>query len=576
MLQAATEVQSDSDRYRAHMLLTTGYERNRDFEKSVSHGLQAANIANNQKNYLNQIRVFQGIAFTYSSMGLMSGNKADMEKAFYYCAQALAISKAQGIKAEEPYILTTTADVYAMNSRYSEAITLYHQAIASRKEQGLGPTTTIYANLGIALDLNKEYNAALAAYDKADSLSGLQDDGDFFKMKIASNRAILFGNMGRTRESELLAGEILENARQTGAIDMQLDMVDHLGKLYRKEGRYQEALEYADSLAAIKERILTAEKTGQMAEMETRYNAGVKDEQIAGQRNTIRKNRRQNQIQWGGIALLFMVGSAAFIGLRRSRQLNRKITVQQQQLLLQKTELQRINETKDQLFSLIGHDVRVPLNSLMAYATLLEHSGDLPPEKVKRYNADLRQTLGDTTVLMENLLQFAKTQMQAVHPNAEIISLIAAVNRAVRLFQPALDQKQIVLETVFEEASSAFADEDMTEVILRNLLSNAIKFSKAGGVITLAIKPYDNTFICCSVADQGAGMNPTLAALWNNASVPAPARSTLGTQHEKGAGLGLMLSKTFAVSMGGRMFVKTEEGKGTTVSLLLPQRNPVA
>jgi signal transduction histidine kinase len=571
MLRAASEVQSDTDRYQAHLLLTSGYERNRNFEQSLSHGLQAAAIANKQKNYLNQIRVYQGVAFTYSSMGLMSGNKADMEKAFYYCAEALAISKAQGIKEEEPYILNTTADVYAMNSRYEEAISLYHQAIASRKEQGLGATTAIYTNLGIALDLNKDYDAALAAYDKADSLSRLQDDGDFFRMKIASNKAILFANMGRVRESELLAQEILTNARQTGAVDMQLDMVDHLRGLYRKQGRYKEALEYADSLAAIKERILTAEKTGQLAEMETRYEAGVKDEQIAGQKNTIKKNKQQNRIQWGGITLLFIVGGAAFIGLRRSRQLNRKITLQQQQLVLQKTELQRINEMKDQLFSLIGHDVRVPLNSLMAYATLLDQAGDLPPEKIRQYNADLRQTLGYTTVLMENLLQFAKTQMQAVHPNTETIFLSTAVNRAVRLFQPAMDQKRLVLKREFDESVTAFADEDMTEVILRNLLSNAIKFSAAGGAITISIEPQEDAFICCRVSDEGPGMKPELAALWNNEAVPTPIRSTLGTQHEKGAGLGLMLSKTFAVIMGGRMFVKSEPGKGAAVSLLLPR-----
>lgn len=573
-LLAASEVRSDTDRYYAHLILGMGYERNRDYEQSVKHCLEAIDIADARKDYTNQIRAFQSLAFTYSSMGMMSNDTADIEKAFHYCNQAMEISKEHNVKSEEPYIFTLMGDVNAMNKRYDTAIALYRHAISSRKAQGLGGMMTTYMNLGIALNLNKDYTGALEAYATADSITTAMHTGTFFKTKIASNRAILYGDIGRNEESERLAKEVLASAQKTGALDIQVDMVDHLKNLYRKEGRYQEALVLADTLAAIKEQMLTAEKTGQVAEMEARYDAGVKDQQIVGQQNTIRQSKRQSMVLWGGIALLFMVGSAAFYGWKRSRQLNREITDQRQQLIMQKTELQRINETKDQLFGLISHDVRVPLNSLIAYATLLDQQGQLPPEKIKKYNTDLRQTLGYTTVLMENLLQFAKTQMQATKAYPEIISLSTVVNRAVRLLQPAMDQKNILLETDFEEDTTAFADEDMTDVILRNLLSNAIKFSNAGERITISIKPYDEVHICCTIQDHGAGMKRELIALWNDTSVPAPLRSKMGTQHEKGAGLGLMLSKTFAMLMGVRLSVKSEEGKGAAFSLLLPKRNP--
>ena len=575
LLQTATETRSDSNLLQAHIILGSAYERNREFEQGLSHSLKAISIAGTQKDYLRQINAFQVAAFTYSSMGLMTGDKADMEKAFYYCGQALEVSKEHDIKSEVPYILSTTADVFAMNAKYDTAISLYRRALASRKEAGQNGTLSTYANLAIALNLNKNYDAALAVYATADSIADLEHAGAYFKMKIASNRAILFGDMGRSQESELLAKEVLANAQQTGAMDVQVDMVDHLKKLYQKQGRFHEAVTYADTLAAIKERMLTVEKTGQVAEMQARYDAGVKDQQIIGQQLTIHQNKRQRMFLWGGILLLFAVGSAAYVGLRRSRQLNRKISMQQEQLIAQKAELQRINEMKDQLFSLIGHDVRVPLNSLMAYATLLDQQGELPPEKIKKYNTDLRQTLGYTTVLMENLLQFAKTQMKATKSYAQTISLSGVLDRTLMLLRPAIDQKDILLHTAFDEDVTAFADEDMTEVILRNLLSNAIKFSNTGGSITISIKPLDELNICCTVHDSGAGMKQELIALWNDESVPAPVRSTMGTQHEKGAGLGLMLSKTFAGIMGGHLLVKSEEGKGSAFSLVLPRRKPV-
>ncbi|KAK6024174.1 ATPase/histidine kinase/DNA gyrase B/HSP90 domain protein [Ostertagia ostertagi] len=431
---------------------------------------------------------------------------------------------------------------------------------------------SVYINMGIILKNNGNYPEALNAYRMADSITAAQNKGPIFEMTIADNRAILYGAMGRLQESEILAKHVLENVRKLGHVGLQIDIVGHLKKLYHSQGRYQESLEYADSLAEIKERILNDEKTRQLAELEARFDASARDEQIIVQQAALRKGRQQNLQLWAGIALLFTVGCATYVGLRRSRRLNRKISSQQQQLVQQKNELEHINEMKDRLFSLIGHDVRVPLNSLMAYATLLDHQDDLPPEKIKRYNTDLREALGATTVLMENLLQFAKAQIRSPQPYPEIIQLSLVMDRTLKLLQPAIAQKKILLQIDFQEETTVFADEDMTEVILRNLVSNAIKFSNTGGTIFISIKPLDDINSSCTIQDTGTGMKPELIALWNDASVPVLVRSRMGTQYEKGAGLGLMLSKTFTTIMDGSLSVKSKEGEGSVFSLLLPRK----
>ncbi len=575
LLRAATEVHSDTDRYQAHVVLCTGYERSRNYEPAINNALLAANMARQRKDYVRQVRALQLIAFTYSSLGLMTGDPADQQKALRQCGEAMNLVQQQGIREEASYTLATAADVHAMFKQYDTAIALYYRAIAAHKAQGQAVPMGLYMNLGNTLDLEKDYSGSFAAYRMADSINEKGGNSAFYKWKIASNRAILYNDMGRAKESEQQALAVLAAARQMGAADIQVDMVDHLKKLCQKQGRFSEALAFSDSLAAIKERMLNAEKTGQVAEMQARYDAGVKDQQIIVQQETIRQNRRQRLGLWGGMALLFGVGSAAFAGLRRSRRLNRKITTQQQQLVAQKAELQRMNETKDRLFSLIGHDMRMPLNSLMAYATLLDQQGDLPPEKIKKYNTDLRQSLGYTTVLMENLLHFAQTQMQAMQPRPETIALEPVLNRTLMLLGPALEQKNIGLRTHYDGDTTAFADEDMTDVILRNLLSNAIKFSNPGGCITISVKPCADAAVCCTIQDQGTGMHPELTALWNAPAVPLPVRSRLGTQEEKGAGLGLMLSKTFAALMGGHLFAESAEGKGSSFSLQLPQKKPL-
>ncbi|RYD51855.1 MAG: sensor histidine kinase [Sphingobacteriales bacterium] len=576
LLQAATEAASDTDRYQAHIVLSTGYERNHNFSQAVRHGLQAIELAKQHQDYIRQIRALQILAFTYSSMGLSGNDPADQQNALLQCEQALQLVNQHHVEAERSYTLATTADVHAMFKQYDTAIVLYHQAITAHQAQQQPIPAGWYMNLGNTLDLNKDFTGSLAAYQTADSLNRVQqDNSDFYRLKIASNRAILYQHMGRILESERLALDVLTEARQIGATDIQADLFDHLKKLYQEEGRFPEALRFSDSLAALKERTLNATKTNQIAEMQARYDAGVKDQQIQTQQQTIRSSKRQRLGLWAGVILLVGVGSAAIAGLRRSQQLNRKINAQQQLLLAQKNDLQRMNETKDRLFSLIGHDMRMPLNSLMAYATLLDQQDDLPPEKARKYNANLRQSLGATTVLLENLLHFAKTQMQAMPYRPKRMYLDTVVERTLTLLRPAMDQKALQFRTVYGVETAAFADEDMVEVILRNLLSNAIKFSHTGGTVALTIALRDATAISCTIQDQGTGMSPELTALWNAPSVPTPVRSRPGTQQEKGAGLGLMLIKTFTTVLGSQLAVTSKEGTGSVFSLTLP-RDPFA
>lgn len=576
LLNAAREAGHDTDLYKAHNELCLAYQRSSDFEQSIKHGLEAAVNAEKRKDYPDQVTSLAYVGITYAGMARMSNNKADVEKSFYYCHKALQIAKTQNLKTEIPFLLMSSGNIYAMDNQYDTAISFYRQAIDYLEKHRKNGSMQMYINMGIALTLKKDYDAALAAYRRADSIVVRQKMGDPYRLSIAINQAILYGYMGRFQESEQSARKILATARQSGAVSIEADMLDHLKDIFRKQGRYQEALDFADSLAAVKARILNTEKTSQVAEMQARYDAGVKDQQIAGQQLTIRQNKRQNMILLGGIGLVCIVGAVAFAGWRRSSRLNREITIQRQQLVEQKTELQQMNEVKDQLFSVIGHDLRTPINSLISYATLLDEVGDLPPEKTKQYSADLRQALGYVAVLMENLLQFAKTQMQATQPYAEMISLSDVATHTARLLQPAMASKNISLITDFAEDGDAYADEDMTELILRNLISNAVKFSAANGHITIMIKPHDDQFICCTVQDQGTGMNPELVAIWNDPGGASPMRSTKGTRHEKGAGIGLMLSKRFAGIMGGQLLVESEQGKGSAFSLLLPRSSPLA
>jgi signal transduction histidine kinase len=109
----------------------------------------------------------------------------------------------------------------------------------------------------------------------------------------------------------------------------------------------------------------------------------------------------------------------------------------------------------------------------------------------------------------------------------------------------------------------------MIALVLRNLINNAIKFTPENGLITIAAVAQDDQLLV-SVSDNGVGLSKSQITNFNEASIDEHAQSTLGTNKEKGTGIGLMLCKTFTKLMNGTLQVQSEQNVGTTFTLALP------
>jgi len=222
------------------------------------------------------------------------------------------------------------------------------------------------------------------------------------------------------------------------------------------------------------------------------------------------------------------------------------------------------NKVKDKLFSIISHDLKSPMYALQNVFSNAQKF-DLPAEEIKEMLPDVVNDLNYTTALMENLLQWAKWQMQSNSIYPETIDINRLVNEAVQVLHLQAETKKIKIKTKADLLVSAWADRNMISLVLRNLLSNAVKFTPERGCIEIGVNE-SSSCVEIYVQDSGTGINKEeIAKIYNEGFY-----TTNGTNDERGTGLGLMLCKEFLEKNDGHLIIESEPGSGSTFSFTLP------
>ena len=241
------------------------------------------------------------------------------------------------------------------------------------------------------------------------------------------------------------------------------------------------------------------------------------------------------------------------------------ITQKAKLLKVQANELAELNVLKTKLFSVIAHDLKSPMYAMRNLFSNM-HQKDMPAQQIKAYVPEVLMDLNYTIGLIENLLQWTKSQMKASSVRPEEMDISKMICDVMALLRLQAEAKQIYIETKNNLPVYVVADRDMVNVVLRNLLSNAIKFTPQQGSIEIGINEM-NSFVEVYVQDTGAGISKAALEKINENNF----YSTKGTASESGTGIGLMLCKEFLAKNGGQMYIESEEGKGSIFSFTLPR-----
>lgn len=223
-------------------------------------------------------------------------------------------------------------------------------------------------------------------------------------------------------------------------------------------------------------------------------------------------------------------------------------------------ELQELNATKDKFFSIIAHDLKSPFNSITGLSEIIkDEAKHLDIETIEQYAGIIYSTSQNTYRLLENLLDWALVQQSRMPFRPCSVILKNIVGEVIELLNEMANRKMIAVINCIPENLIVVADEDMLKTILRNLISNALKFTSANGKVEIkaVIQPNE---IEIAVKDSGTGIEKAdILKIFKIGSN----YSKRGTENEKGTGLGLALCKEFVEKHGGRIWVESEEGKGS-------------
>lgn len=492
-----------------------------------------------------------GLAETYENMGRSLEEKGEHENALSYYLRALTQYENRKQKPEAYFmLLENIGGLYQKKGDYKNALHYLQEGIRNSQTQR-GRDTEVHL-------LNAEGRLFAQEHDPLKALA-------LFKQALAEAKRYrqpdeqaeaLIQIAGILKKQD--AGTSIRDLKQALAIARELHepklearIYEALSGVYRQQKNYGEAMAALDDQHHLLDSLLQADTARDVAALDSSYVLERSREKVGALQQLNRLEKIS--LNAGLVTLLVILLLLALLWryLRKIRRLNE--------------ELSNSNRVKDTLFSVIGHDLKGPAGSAAQLFELME-TEDFTPEEMKGMIAELRKQTKASLELLQSLFEWGKAQLQGSRVNPADFDPAPVVERCISFLSQQAGQKNISLHMEVPAGLLLHADPDHFEFVIRNLLSNAIKFSHAGGRIDVkAASPIDDTTIF-AVKDGGIGISKAQQAVFLTSNLQV----SFGTRQEKGSGLGLLLTKDFIKANHGRIWLESEEGKGTTFFIAMP------
>jgi len=259
-----------------------------------------------------------------------------------------------------------------------------------------------------------------------------------------------------------------------------------------------------------------------------------------------------------------------------SRAIERKMQEANREKLI--SQLKELNKSKDQLFSLISHDLRNPFNSLLGFAEIMMTEYDtLTREELKEYIGVINESAKNLFGMTNNLLHYSRFQLGKYNYQPRVMNLAESVRIVLESQKDLIKKKDLLCRTNIDHHLLIYADEDLLNIALNNLVNNAIKFSHQSGIIIISAEEYKSSngnknSVRLKIRDEGTGISEGDMKRIENKEM----FSTPGTGREFGTGLGLFLSRDLLKMNKGELHIESALKVGTVVSIILPANDKFA
>jgi signal transduction histidine kinase/Tfp pilus assembly protein PilF len=579
----------------------------RDYEKAMDLFIRSLSIEDS-------LKLKKEPVFTYLAIAQLFEETGNLKKADEALDQALNLNVPVNDKEILVFIYNKQGSIKARDGQIEAAEENYNAVLMNLVDLP-DPSTEAEAhfNLGTLYTRQNKLDKALEKYKQSLSLRRSEKDAvnEANTLNAIGNLYFLMKNDEKSLANHVVALEIRQRLGDKAAI---AESYNNIGALYyqqknieravanvdlalaaaqasqdqeqmrksydllslclRDAGDFQKALRYRELFVEMTDFIQRDMNQQKLVDAQTSYLIDKKQTEIH-KLESIRKARERELAaeRRTKIILYALVGLAAVVLVLilylyfLKRRTNKILQVAHDTVRDQNIQLTDLNATKDKFFSIISHDLKGPLNSLTSFSGLLiNHTDSLSKDEIKMLAKDLDKSLKNLFALLENLLEWSRSQTGNIEFKPERFDLTSLLQQNKELLNTQAQNKNISLVFNPDSTLSVDAHRHSVNTVVRNLISNAIKFTPQGGTITLSTEVKENLLVV-SVKDTGVGMpKEVLDKLFRIDTK----HTTKGTADEKGTGLGLILCKDFIEKNGGRIWVTSEVGKGSIFSFQLP------
>jgi signal transduction histidine kinase len=253
--------------------------------------------------------------------------------------------------------------------------------------------------------------------------------------------------------------------------------------------------------------------------------------------------------------------------------LERKVAERTAELTVANQRLAELDKMKSDFVSNVSHELRTPLTAIKGSTdNMIDGLTGHLNEKQVRYLTRIKSNTDRLARLINELLDLSRIEAGRIDLRPTFLSLVPLTKEAAESLRPMATEKLVSLEVASADTGvTAWADRDKVTQVLMNIIGNAIKFTPPHGRVIVAVERNGGGWVQISVTDTGPGIPAEEA---NKIFAKFYQVTQGGNQKTKGTGLGLAISKALVEMHGGRLWVKSEVGRGSIFSFTLPSQQP--
>ncbi|MBW8331456.1 MAG: tetratricopeptide repeat-containing sensor histidine kinase [Prolixibacteraceae bacterium] len=535
-------------------------------DKAITQFIDGMKLCENDKK--NTAKLLSNIAMTHNRM-------RNMNDAIQNYRKALALNASIKNFTSMAINYNGLGEIYKTMNRPDSALINYLKA--KDLHENIEFTAVTLSNIaGIYMNYPDSMNKAVNYLKQAWSIFG-QLGLYQYEAEFKQGIGIILYKQGKYKSAiEAFEQSIELNDKYNRGYKIKTTSHNLLSKVYEKTGNYQTSLKHMKLFIQYSDSLAQNEKYEQIATLEKQYETVKKENEInrlqAEREITLiqlRKNKQLKQLGMATVSLLLLLVFFVYMKYLDKIKSNKLLREKNELIEQSEQELRLLNASKNKFFSIIAHDLKNPLHTILGYSYLLNKDYDRFNEEARRkFALNIHQSTNNIFRLLQNLLEWSRSQTGRLNFSPAVVEYQRILDNSLSVLRSMADQKNIVIKAENDPELEIFADPSMIETVLRNLIGNAIKFTPEGGQIEVSAKR-ENGQILVSVSDTGIGITEEDS---KNLFLIDSKVKRKGTNNEDGSGLGLILCQEFVDKHDGKIWVESTLGKGSAFTFSIPAK----